>query len=49
MTAALVQAPDLAERLDRGLGELGFPLAQEARAKLLRFLQLIGKWNRRQW
>jgi 16S rRNA (guanine527-N7)-methyltransferase len=45
MTAALVQAPDLTERLDRGLGELGVPLPREARDKLLGFLALIQKWN----
>jgi len=45
MTATLVQAPDLAERLDRGLNDLGVPLPGEARAKLLGFLALIGKWN----
>ena len=45
MTATLVQAPDLTERLDRGLGELGVPLPGEARDKLLGFLALIQKWN----
>ena len=45
MSDALLRAPDLAERLDRGLDEMRIPLPKEARARLLKFLALIEKWN----
>jgi 16S rRNA (guanine527-N7)-methyltransferase len=45
MSDALLRVPDVAERLDRGLDEMRVPLPKEARAKLLKFLALIEKWN----
>ena len=32
--------------LDRGLGDLGLPMPSEARGQLLRYLELLSKWNR---
>jgi len=46
MTAALLQAPDLAERLDQGSRILGVPLTENSLSKLTRFIALIDKWNR---
>lgn len=35
-----------AAKLDRGLAELGLPLPDPGRGQLLRYLELLSKWNR---
>jgi len=45
MSTILLQAPDLAERLNQGSQALQVPLTEEDRFKLARFIALIGKWN----
>jgi 16S rRNA (guanine527-N7)-methyltransferase len=46
MTPEAVIDGELADSLDAGLAELSMPLDQSARAALLAYVALLGKWNR---
>ena len=45
MSAADALAPDLAGRLDVALAALGLDLPSDARARLIRYVALLAKWN----